>query len=61
MTDLGLMKYFLGLEVRHGKSGIFVSQKGYAKDILKKNKMEECNSVATSRYKTLFSLREEIV
>ncbi|XP_047314378.1 secreted RxLR effector protein 161-like [Impatiens glandulifera] len=47
MTDFGLMKYFLGLEVRQGKSGIFVSQEAYAKDILKKNKMEECNPVAT--------------
>jgi Reverse transcriptase (RNA-dependent DNA polymerase) len=25
MTDLGLMKYFLGLEVRQGPSEIFVS------------------------------------
>jgi len=25
MTDLGLMKYFLGLEVIQGKDGIFVS------------------------------------
>jgi Reverse transcriptase (RNA-dependent DNA polymerase) len=47
MTDLGLMKYFLGLEVRQEKSGIFVSQEAYAKDILKKNKMKECNPVAT--------------
>ena len=47
MTDLGLMKYFLGLEVKQGKSGIFVSQEAYAKDILKKNKMEDCNPVAT--------------
>jgi Reverse transcriptase (RNA-dependent DNA polymerase) len=47
MTDLGLIKYFLGLEVRQGKSRIFVSQEAYAKDILKKNKMKECNPVAT--------------
>lgn len=47
MTGLGLMKYFLGLEVRQGRSGIIVSQEAYAKDILKKNKMEECNPVAT--------------
>lgn len=47
MTDLGLMKYFLGLEIRQGKFGIFVSQEAYAKDILKKNKMEECKPVAT--------------
>ena len=46
MTDLGLMRYFLGLEVRQGKSGIFVSQEAYAKDILKKSRMEECKPVA---------------
>ncbi|GKA59938.1 reverse transcriptase [Tanacetum coccineum] len=47
MTDMGLMKYFLGLEVRQGISGIFVSQKAYAKDILKRSKMEDCNPVVT--------------
>jgi Reverse transcriptase (RNA-dependent DNA polymerase) len=43
MTDLGLMSYFLGLEVRHENSKIFVSQEVYAKKILKKFKMNECN------------------
>ncbi|KAG6527467.1 hypothetical protein ZIOFF_009569 [Zingiber officinale] len=47
MTDLGLMKFFLGLEVRQGKTGIFVSQEAYAKEILKKYKMESCNPVST--------------
>ncbi|GJX14457.1 retrovirus-related pol polyprotein from transposon TNT 1-94 [Tanacetum coccineum] len=47
MTDMGLMKYFLGLEVRQGISGIFVSQKAYAKEILKRSKMEHCNPVVT--------------
>ncbi|GKB52045.1 retrovirus-related pol polyprotein from transposon TNT 1-94 [Tanacetum coccineum] len=46
-TDLGLMKYFIDLEIRQCKFGIFVSQEGYAKYILKKSKMEECNPVAT--------------
>lgn len=56
MTDLGLMKNFLGLEIRQGKFGIFVSQEAYAKDILKKNKMEDCKPVANSNgvwYETL--------
>jgi Reverse transcriptase (RNA-dependent DNA polymerase) len=47
MTDLGLMSYFLGLEVRQENSGIFVSQEAYAKEILKKFKMVECNPVNT--------------
>jgi len=47
MTDLGLMKYFLGLEVIQGKDGIFVSHERYAEDVLKKFKMRSCNSVST--------------
>jgi hypothetical protein len=33
MTDLGLMSYFLGLEIKQRDKGIFVSQEGYAKGI----------------------------
>jgi Reverse transcriptase (RNA-dependent DNA polymerase) len=47
MTDLGLMSYFLGLEVRQENSKTFVSQEAYAKEILKKFKMNECNPVNT--------------
>ncbi|XP_016747466.1 secreted RxLR effector protein 161-like [Gossypium hirsutum] len=47
MTNLGLMKYFLGLEVRQEETGIFVSQKAYAKEILKKYKMAHYNLVST--------------
>ncbi|XP_061345127.1 uncharacterized mitochondrial protein AtMg00810-like [Gastrolobium bilobum] len=47
MTDLGLMRYFLGLEVRQDESGIFVSQEAYAKGILEKFKMSDCNPVST--------------
>ncbi|XP_061373189.1 secreted RxLR effector protein 161-like [Gastrolobium bilobum] len=47
MTDLGLMRYFLGLKVRQDKSGIFVSQEAYAKYILKMFKMIDCNPVST--------------
>ncbi|KAG8474968.1 hypothetical protein CXB51_031696 [Gossypium anomalum] len=35
MTDLGLMKFFRGLEVRQEEIGIFVSQEAYAKEILR--------------------------
>lgn len=47
MTDLGLMKFFLGLEVRQVETGIFISQETYAKEILKKYKMANCNLVST--------------
>nr|GEX11205.1 retrovirus-related Pol polyprotein from transposon TNT 1-94 [Tanacetum cinerariifolium] len=47
ITNLGLMKYFLGLEIRQDNYGIFVSHETYAKEILKKFDMEKCNPVAT--------------
>lgn len=47
MSDLGLMKYFLGIEVDQSESGIFISQHKYALDMLKKFSMENCKSVAT--------------
>lgn len=34
MKDLGKAKYFLGIEVSRGKSGIFLSQRKYALDIV---------------------------
>ena len=34
MKDLGNAKYFLGIEVSRGKSGIFLSQRKYALDII---------------------------
>lgn len=45
MTDLGKMRYFLGVEVIQDEKGIFINQKKYAGEILEKYGMEECNSV----------------
>ncbi|TXG57777.1 hypothetical protein EZV62_015606 [Acer yangbiense] len=47
MTDLGMMKYFLGMEVHQSNDGIFLSQRKYGMDLLRKFKMESCNPVAT--------------
>jgi hypothetical protein len=47
MTDLGIMKYFLGIEVDQSTKGIFVCQKKYAVDIIKRFRMEECNPTET--------------
>ena len=48
MSDLGEMKYFLGLEITQTSEGIFLSQKQYATSLLKKFKLEKYNLVATS-------------
>ena len=47
MTDLGLLKYFLGIEVEQFNHGICISQQKYAADILKKFKMEKCKPTNT--------------
>lgn len=39
MTDLGLMKYFLGIEVKQSTDGISISQSKYASDVLKRFNM----------------------
>jgi transposase InsO family protein len=45
MTDLGKMKYFLGVEVSQTEDGIFIHQSKYASEILDKFGMTNCNSV----------------
>eukprot|EP01018_Ginkgo_biloba_P013725 Gb_24397 [translate_table: standard] len=47
MTDLGLMKYFLGIEVSQTNDGIFICQTKYASDVLKRFKMLNCKSTST--------------
>ncbi|XP_019242593.1 PREDICTED: uncharacterized protein LOC109222727, partial [Nicotiana attenuata] len=43
MTDIGLMAYYLGIQVAQRKGVIFISQGEYAKEILKNVEMENCN------------------
>ena len=45
MSDLGKMKYFLGIEVVQSGEGIFISQKKYVLEVLKRFGMEHSNSV----------------
>ena len=45
MTDLGVMKYFLGIEVIQSAEGIFICQKKYAQEVLERFKMDDCNPV----------------
>jgi len=40
------LHYFLGLEVKQGVDGIFISQRKYAMDILKKFNMGNCKVAA---------------
>lgn len=47
MNDLGLMTYFLGLEVVQGSHGIHISQRRYTEDLLKSYNMHQCKPVPT--------------
>ena len=42
MSDLGIMNYFLGMEIYQCSLGIFISQRKYVVDILKEFKLESC-------------------
>jgi hypothetical protein len=44
MSDLGLLHYFLGIEVKQKSAGFILSQTRYAWKILEKAGMSECNS-----------------
>ena len=45
MTNLGHMKYFLGLGIEQLKQGSFISQKKYAQDVLTKFRMNNCKPI----------------
>ena len=47
ITDLGLMKFFLGIEVQQSKSGIFISHSKYASEVLKRFNMSNCKTAPT--------------
>lgn len=46
MKDLGALKYFLGLELACGPSGLFMCQRKYTLDILSECKMTDCKPVS---------------
>ena len=47
MIDLGLLRYFLGIEVVQSPTSIFISQKKYVFEILDRFQMKDCNPVLT--------------
>jgi hypothetical protein len=44
MSDLGLLHYYLGIEVKQQSSDFFLSQESYVKKILEKAGLGECNT-----------------
>ncbi|XP_021889958.1 uncharacterized protein LOC110808697 [Carica papaya] len=47
MTDLSVLTYFLGIEIKQSKGEVFICERKYAKEILKKFNMEECKATTT--------------
>jgi hypothetical protein len=45
---MGELQFFLGLQIKQSKDGTFVHQAKYTKDIVRKFKMEDSKSIATS-------------
>ncbi|KAG6502065.1 hypothetical protein ZIOFF_041952 [Zingiber officinale] len=48
MTDIGLMAYYLGIEVNQREDGSFISQADYAREILKKFRMDNSKPINAS-------------
>ena len=47
MSMMGELSFFLSLQVKQSKEGIFICQSKYCKDILKKFEMEACKAATT--------------
>ncbi|KAD1189669.1 hypothetical protein E3N88_43182 [Mikania micrantha] len=47
MSDMGLLKLFLGLEIKQTASGVFLSQEKYARNLVTKFGVAGCKSEAT--------------
>jgi len=64
MSALGLLSYYLGIEVKQGSEGITLSQSAYALKILENAGMMNCNPCATpmeARLKLTKSSEDEVV
>ena len=48
MTDLGLMDFFMGIEVQQSESGIFISQSKNASTVLKIFNISNCKVAPTT-------------
>ncbi|XP_062208845.1 uncharacterized mitochondrial protein AtMg00810-like [Phragmites australis] len=47
MSDLGLLTYYLGIEVSQSEGGITLCQSAYASKLLERSGMERCNPCVT--------------
>ena len=48
MTDLGMLSYYLGIEVKQGKEELTLDQSAYASKLMERSGMIECKPCVTS-------------
>ena len=64
MKELGMMHYFLGMEVLHSTNAVFLGQGKYTLEILNNFGMMDCKEIATPmalNLKLLFDASSELV
>eukprot|EP00253_Pinus_taeda_P029848 PITA_29848 len=59
ITDMGFLKYFLGIEVDQNEKGIFISQARYVNQVLSRFNMQECKAAITPTVMGLKLSRED--
>eukprot|EP00253_Pinus_taeda_P013575 PITA_13575 len=59
MTDMGLLRYFLGIEVDQNEKGIFISHARYVNQVLSRFNMQECKAAITPTVMGLKLSRED--
>ena len=64
MTDLGLMQYYLGMEVSQEDGHVFLRQGEYVVDVMKRFRIEACKPMSTpmiTKWKKLHASEGELV
>eukprot|EP00253_Pinus_taeda_P002279 PITA_02279 len=60
MTDMGLLRYFLAIEVDQNESGIFISQAKYVNEVLGRFNMQDSKAAVTPTVMGLKLIKEDI-
>ena len=60
MSMLGELNFFLGLQIQQNSSGMFLSQSKYAKNLIKKFKLESAKHMRTPMSSTLKICKDEL-
>eukprot|EP00253_Pinus_taeda_P030134 PITA_30134 len=59
MTDMGLLRYFLGIEVDQNENGIFITQAKYVNEVLERFNMQDSKAAITPKVMGLKLSKED--